>query len=59
MKRGVTPKMTLSKFLLFLLTFNGNFNLKRANNAVNSGHYFYLAGLLLGKQKHSASANKK
>ena len=38
----------------FLHTIQGEFQPQRENNDINSGHNFYLAGLLLGKHTHSA-----
>ena len=56
MKRGVTPKFAdqSSCHIRQYAHYSGEFQPQRENNAINSGHNFYLAGLLLGKHTHSA-----
>ena len=56
--RGVLPNKIADQSSYHFCNFSWKFQPQRENNAVNCGHYFYLAGLLLGKHKHSASSQK-
>ena len=56
---GVLPNKIADQSSYHFCNFSWKFQPQRENNAVNCGHYFYLAGLLLGKHKHSASSKKK